>query len=206
MKIVGLAGSLRSGSSTATLVSRALDECRERGATVQMLAGETLNLPQYDPGRPIGDARALIEAVRGADALILGSPAYHGGISGMMKTALDYLEELREDPRTYLAGMPVACMVTGAGWQGVASALGHLRDIVHALRGWNVPLGVTVNVAETRICSDDNRQNPINDKIALMVDDLMSFTGASVDKAVRDDVRELSADTAPTITRITLGK
>lgn len=179
MKIVGVAGSLRSGSSTATLVSRVLGECQARGATVQLLGGGALDLPQYEPGRSISPVAAeFIEAVRGADALVLGSPAYHGGISGTMKTALDYLEELRGDRRVYLAGMPVASVVTGAGWQGVSSALSHIRDVVHALRGWNVPLGVTVNVAETKI-SPDAVPAQISERVSLMVDDLMEFLAAT---------------------------
>ncbi len=179
MKIVGVAGSLRSGSSTATLVSRVLYECRKRGATVQLWAGEALDLPQYEPGRPVcRSAAEFIEAVREADALVLGSPAYHGGISGTMKTALDYLEELRADRRVYLAGMPVASVVTGAGWQGVSSTLSHLRDVVHALRGWNVPLGVTVNVVETKISPEAELSGQICERVALMVDDLMTFLEA----------------------------
>jgi FMN reductase len=176
MKIVGVAGSLRTGSSTGVLVSRVLSECRKRGATVQLLAGEALDLPQYDPSRAVSpEARRLLEAVRGADALVLGSPAYHGGISGTMKMALDYLEELRADPRVYLAGMPVASVVTGAGWQGVSSTLGHLRDVVHALRGWNVPLGITVNVLETKISPDADLPAQIDQRVSMMVDELTSF-------------------------------
>lgn len=186
MNIVGLVGSLRSGSSTSTLVSRVLDECRACGANVQLIAGDAMDLPQFEPSRPLTDhARQLIAAVRNADALVLGSPAYHGGLSGTMKTALDYLEELRTDPRVYLAGMPVASVVTGAGWQGVSSTLGQLRDIVHALRGWNVPLGVTVNVAETRIAPDAALPDHVADKVTLMVDDLMAFLAAAAAPQLR---------------------
>ena len=46
-----------------------------------------------------GHTVAGIGRQRGAHALIIGSPGYHGGISGLVKNALDYLEELREDPR-----------------------------------------------------------------------------------------------------------
>ena len=41
-------------------------------------------------------------AYRWADGLLVASPGYHGGISGMMKNALDYVEDLRADERVYL--------------------------------------------------------------------------------------------------------
>jgi FMN reductase len=47
--------------------------------------------------------------------------------------------------------MPVGCIVTAAGWQGCNTTLGALRSIVHALRGWPTPLGVTLNTAGVRL-------------------------------------------------------
>lgn len=105
----------------------------------------------YRPGSisPLSpEAIRLVEAVRNADALIIGSPGYHGCISGLVKNALDYLEELREDPRPYLDGRAVGCIATGAGWQATMSTMASLRNVVHALRGWPTPLGVGVNTTE----------------------------------------------------------
>ena len=44
------------------------------------------------------------------------------------------------DDRPYLSDRPVTCIATGAGWQGVVTALEHLRTVVHALRRWPTPL------------------------------------------------------------------
>ena len=60
-----------------------------------------------------------------------------------MKNAIDLLEDLRGDSRVYLDGRAVGCIVTAAGWQGCNTTLGAMRGIVHALRGWPTPLGVT---------------------------------------------------------------
>ncbi len=54
---------------------------------------------------------ALVEAVRECDGLVLGSPAYHGGLSGLVKNALDYLEDLHDDAPPYLDGRAVGCIV-----------------------------------------------------------------------------------------------
>jgi FMN reductase len=89
----------------------------------------------------------MIEAVRLADAVLIGSPGYHGSLSGLVKNALDYLEALRDDIRPYLSGRSVGLMVTAYGWQAAVTTLTALRQIVHALRAWPTPLGIAVNVA-----------------------------------------------------------
>ena len=94
------------------------------------------------------EQQEFVEAVRHADGLILASPGYHGGISGLVKNALDLLEDLRDDPRCYLDGRAVGCIITANGWQTIGSSLMALRSIVHALRGWPTPLGVGLNLNE----------------------------------------------------------
>ncbi len=78
----------------------------------------------------------------------LGSPGYHGSISGLVKNALDYAEDLRTDARPYFSGRAVGCIATAGGWSAAVNTLGALRDIVHALRGWPTPLGAAINSAE----------------------------------------------------------
>ena len=98
--------------------------------------------------------------VRKADGLIVASPGYHGGVSGLVKNALDLLEDLRDDERCYLDGRAVGCIVNASGWQACVSTLAAMRSIVHALRGWPTPLGATLNTTEkvfdaTGACADE---------------------------------------------------
>jgi FMN reductase len=120
------------------------------------------SLPHYAPEDPQRtDAQLeLIEAVRQADALIIATPGYHGGVSGLVKNALDTLEELRADERPYLDGRAVGCIVTAYGWQAAGSVLTSLRSIVHALRGWPTPFGAGINTLETRFESVDSCSDP----------------------------------------------
>jgi|SRR5579884_927204 len=145
--IVGIGGSTRAGSTSERLLTVCLAETEHLGARTLAFTGGTLRLPIYEAdGRTAaGPAVALVEAIREADGLIIASPGYHGGISGLVKNALDYVEDLRDDARPYLDGRAVGCIASAAGWQATGSTLAALRAVVHALRGWPTPLGVAVN-------------------------------------------------------------
>jgi FMN reductase len=149
--VVGIGGSARPGSSTDTALRVALAAADRAGARATLFDGAFLaRLPLYAPGSAdrTEEARELLSAVQAADGVLLASPGYHGGISGLVKNALDYLEDLRRDERPYLEGRAVGCIVTALGWQASASTLVGLRSVVHALRGWPTPLGVALNTAE----------------------------------------------------------
>ena len=144
--IVGLGGTIRPGSTSELTLVKALETARAAGARTELFGGAFLaNLPIFDPrgeGADPGRER-LLAAVKAADGLIVASPGYHGSISGLVKNALDCLEDLREADRPYLDGRAVGCIVTAAGGQAAGSTLAALRSIVHALRGWPTPFGAT---------------------------------------------------------------
>jgi FMN reductase len=146
--IVGIGGTATPGSSTELALGLALAAAEAAGAKVQLFGGVILGmLPHYLTTRSTESSggRSLIEAVRKADGVIIASPGYHGSISGLVKNAIDYLEETAKDTRVYLDGVPVGLIATAYGWQATGSTLATLRSIVHALRGWPTPLGATVN-------------------------------------------------------------
>jgi FMN reductase len=146
-RILGLGGTTRPGSTSERALRAALDLAEQAGAQTDMLLAGDLELPAYAPerGSLTPQAGRLVELVRGADGVIVASPGFHGGPSGLIKNALDHLEELRTDERPYLDGRAVGCVVCAAGWQATATTLAALRSTVHALRGWPTPLGVTIN-------------------------------------------------------------
>jgi FMN reductase len=148
--IVGIGGTTREVSSTDRALRLALGAAKEAGARVEIFSGPALaRLPHYSPEgqERSGEQRHLVDMVRQADGLIVASPGYHGGVSGLVKNALDLLEDLHDDKRQYLDGRAVGCIVTAAGWQAAVTTLEALRAIVHALRGWPTPFGATLNTS-----------------------------------------------------------
>jgi FMN reductase len=149
--IVGIGGTSRAGSSTELALLMALKCAEEEGARTRIFNGSFLaTLPHYVPDtveRSPGQ-REIIEAIRGAHGLIVATPGYHGGVSALVKNALDLLEDLHDAQPNYLDERAVGCIVTAAGWQSVGTTLSALRSIVHALRGWPTPCGAGVNTSE----------------------------------------------------------
>jgi FMN reductase len=157
--VVGLGGTTRPGSSSERALAIALDAAQELGARTDLIAAGDLQLPLYAPERNerSPEAGRLVGALAAADGVIIASPGYHGGPSGLIKNALDYVEDLRNAPRTYLDGVPVGCIVCAHGWQATATTLLALRSVVHALRGWPTPFGAAINSAAAGLDDDDVR-------------------------------------------------
>lgn len=154
VRVVGIGGSMRVGSQSAYALRIALAAAEEAGATTTAVTGADLVLPFYDPGDLPVPVPELVAELRSADGVILVSPGYHGTVSGLVKNALDYVEELRGDPRPYLDGRAVGCVALAQGWQASVTTLTALRSIVHALRAWPTPLGGAVNTSEVRFDAD----------------------------------------------------
>ena len=126
---------------------------------------------------PARRRRQLIYALRDADAVIVGSPGYHGAISGLVKNALDYIEDMRADSRVYLDNTPWGCINCAYGWQAAVGTLNQLRSIGHALRAWPTPLGVAINSAdeiwdESRLTG---RCEPLQSQLDLLASQLFTF-------------------------------
>ena len=176
--IVGIGGSTGGESVTSALLRACLRKVRERGAHTELINGPQLNeLPLYEaeaPGTPAA-ALPLLHSVRRADCVVLATPGYHGGMSGLLKNALDHLEALHDDPRPYLDGRAVGVIVAAAGWQAAGTALVSVRSAIHALRGWPTPFGLTVNSAQQRPDTDGNFDSRVDGALAILAGQLLEF-------------------------------
>lgn len=186
-RIVGLGGSASGTSITEQLLGRCLNLAESLGARTVMLTGDQLaHLPIYTVDSPVPPdvgAERLVAAVRQADALVIATPGYHGGMSGLIKNALDHLEALRADDPPYLDGRAVGVIVAAAGWQSCGTALMSVRSAIHALRGWPTPLGVTVNSAEQPLADDGGFAPSIDAALRILAQQLVAFATGAIGRA-----------------------
>lgn len=131
--VLALSGSLRERSYTRLATDRALAGAEAVGATTEHLDLRTFDLPplnaDYDAQ---GDSDRLVERVGAADAIILGSPMYHGSYSGVLKNALDYCGFDEFEGKT-------VGLLAVAGGSFPITTLEHLRSVCRALNAWVLP-------------------------------------------------------------------
>jgi FMN reductase len=147
--IVGIGGTPRSPSSSERALAISLAAAKSEGAETISFSGPDLLLPMYPPNSTerTEAARHLVEAFRRCHGVIVAAASYHGSMSGLIKNALDYAEDLRTDQRVYLDGLAFGCIVCAGGWQAAGQTLAALRAVAHALRGWPTPLGAMLNTS-----------------------------------------------------------
>lgn len=180
--IVGIGGTSRPGSSCEAALLYTLGCARELGADTQAFVGSDLRMPLFEPHLPGRDAEAerLVAALRQADGVILSSPAYHGLVSGLLKNALDYTEDMRADTRPYLDGRAVGCIVVANGAQALGSTLSSLRSMVHALRGWPTPYGATLVSGAGSWVGNEPRDAETRGALALVARQVTQFASMSI--------------------------
>jgi len=174
--ILGLGGTTNPVSSTEQALAIALKAAEDAGAETALFGSDRMMaLPHYrsDPAGLNQTGEDLVALVRRADGLILSSPGYHGTVSGLVKNAIDYIEETAGDDRIYLDGLPIGLIVTAYGWQAVGSTLAALRSIVHSLRGWPTPMGVGINASggifNDGVCTEEG----VNEQLRLVAEQVM---------------------------------
>ena len=124
LKLLGISGSLRAGSVNTKLVREAARVFAP--GTFEM--GD-LRVPLYDGdeetrnGIPAAVQR-LADQIAGADAVVISSPEYNQGLSGVLKNALDWVSRVDGNP---WEGKPVALMAAAAERAGGARGQYALR-------------------------------------------------------------------------------
>lgn len=160
IKVVGVGGTLREGSSSLGALRRALAAAGEAGAETELLDLRKLDLPIYEPGRALDEygpgVERLVEELRGADAVLISTAAYHGTLAGVTKNALDFAQFLSGGEHPYFDGKVVGLISTAGGEQAGANATGAMVHVVHALRGVVAPLMVSVSKAWQRTDGSGN--------------------------------------------------
>jgi chromate reductase len=169
LNLLGLCGSLRAASTNRLLML----EAARRFGEADFVEGD-LRLPLYDGDLEDADGipeavQTLADQIAAADAVIVATPEYNKGVSGVLKNALDWVSRTKGAP---WADTPVAIMSAAAGRAGGERAQNMARLCLSPFR----PLlltGPEVMVAATAQQWDDQGQL-INELNVKVLDDLMA--------------------------------
>jgi NAD(P)H-dependent FMN reductase len=188
--VVVLSGSVHAGSRTERLARWSGDELTRRGARTTMFRGAELEFPFYRPaGVRSEQVDRYLSALRSSNGVVLISPAYHGTLSGLLKNALDYVNELGDQHRPYLDGQPIGCVALAAGGQAAASTVITLRVIAHALRGWPTPLGIALPESNSAMGTSGRPADAhVRRQFATMFDQVMALAEVHVRQRKHDGV------------------
>src|SRR5690606_37934323 len=124
----------RDRSNTSRLVELALASARDCGAETQLLDLRETQLPFFEAHQDYDEfpaVKGVTDLVMKADGLIVGSPEYHGCMSGATKNFFDFL--YRE-----IAGKVFGLVAATGGSQGIG-AFDNMRAAIQYCHGWVLP-------------------------------------------------------------------
>ncbi len=125
MRIAVVCGSVRPGNYTSMAVNVVVASLSANpDVSVDVVDPSELDLPLPGLAAASGSVAELQEAIRGATAVILATPEYHGSFSSVMKLIIENLGF-----PSALAGKPVALLGVAGGSIGAIKSLEQLRGV-----------------------------------------------------------------------------
>ena len=115
--------------------------------SVQQVHLSDYQIPIFQPklmDTPPVAVQHFIEAFQEASIMIWLSPLYHGGITGVMKNAIDWLELTAKDQPAYLTNKVVAFTCWSGGNQAM-QGIQAMDNIAKSLRAWSLPYAVPIS-------------------------------------------------------------
>jgi chromate reductase, NAD(P)H dehydrogenase (quinone) len=158
-RLLGLSGSLRRASNS-TAVLRGLQDALGSQAVLNIfpLHAVPLYKEDDDAGHAPEPVRALRSAINASDGVIMISPEYNHGMSGVLKNALDWAS--RPYGLSVLKGKPVLTMTASAAFTGGVRAQQQMNETLasiparHVLRPQIVIGGVHDKVRDGRLIDE----------------------------------------------------
>ena len=183
LNVLAVVGSLQRESVTRVVVRHVAQQLQAAGCVVDVLDFEKEPLALYNPdtAHDLPGYAELQARVHRADVIVLGSPDYHGGISGAMKNFLDHFWH-------EFAGKLFATIV--ASHEKGLTVTDQLRTVARQCYAWTLPYGVSltedIDVKDGQIASDALKQ-----RLEMLVRDLRVY-GELLARQRRADWRGLS--------------
>jgi FMN reductase len=155
LNVLAVAGSLNLNSATRAAINLVAEQLTAAGARVDVLDLVEEPLPLFNPDSSHAHESfpRLKVRVEQADVLLLGTPDYHGSMSGAMKNFLDHFWQ-------EFAGKLFATVV--ASFEKGLTVTDQLRTVARQCYAWSMPYGVSfvdkTDMKDGQIVSDAFRQ------------------------------------------------
>jgi NAD(P)H-dependent FMN reductase len=167
LNILAVIGSLQRDSVTRVVVRHVAQQLQAAGCAVDVLDLEKEPLALYNPdvAHDLPGYAELQARVHRADAIILGSPDYHGSISGAIKNFLDHF--WRE-----FTGKLFATIV--ASHEKGLTATDQLRTVARQCYAWTLPYGVSL-LEETDVKDGQIVSEALKQRLEMLISDLRVY-------------------------------
>lgn len=179
MRVLGLCGSLRSGSYNRRLLHAAGAQLPD-DVTFDIYVGLE-DVPAYD--EDLGDTPAAVSALRAAiaaaDVVLVATPEYNSSLPGLLKNALDWAS--RPFPDNALRAKPAAVVGASTGLFGAVWAQAETRKVLNAIGADVLDEELPVGQAHQAFTAEGEIVDPdIRAALARLVDQLLSRAHHSV--------------------------
>lgn len=169
--IIGLSGNLDRPSKTRALVQTVVATAASRFEATGTIYDLTDFGPSLGTARRVGDlaptARAALEAILSADAVVVGSPVYKGSYTGLFKHLVDLVDPLA------LVGKPVLLTATGGGDRHALVIEHQLRPLFGFFEAQTLPTGLYA--ADRDFAEGQPSSLALADRLDRAVDQLAPF-------------------------------
>ena len=181
VKILAFAGSTRQTSHNKRLLSVAAIAVEVAGGGVTTVDLRDYPMPLYDADLETAEglppnALALKAMMRACDGFLIAAPEYNGGITGVLKNAIDWTSRRSEGepPVVCYAGKIVGLVSASPGALGGLRGLAQVRAVLTAIRAVVIPEQVAVPRAakafnEAGTLADPERQSAVEAMAARLV-------------------------------------
>ncbi len=169
--IVGLLGSASADSLSRRGLLVVAEQVRAAGMAFDLVDlrdefRELHDIDVYDEPPPASQTARLRERIARARGVVLATPVYHGGYSGLLKNALDHLTG------DAFARRPVGTLAAGGGPRSASVACDQLRSVIRAMSGWSTPTHVGLSGGDF---TDLGATAGLRERVADMVAEMREF-------------------------------
>jgi NAD(P)H-dependent FMN reductase len=169
LRILAVVGSLQRGSVTRVVIQHIAERLSRAGCSVDILdfLQEPLAIYNPDVAHELPGYPELQKRVETSDVIVLGTPDYHGSVSGAMKNFLDHF--WRE------FGGKLFVTVVASHEKGL-TVTDQLRTIARQCYAWTLPYSVSLT-EDTDVKDGQIVSATLSDRLEMLVRDTWVYGG-----------------------------